>query len=135
MATQVLAPPVPVLKTKLWIGHALSGLVILFLLFDSVIKFVNPAPVADAFAHVGWPSNLAVALGGILLLCTLMYAIPRTSILGALLLTGYLGGAVATHLRVGDPMFSHVLFPIYIGIALWTGLFVRDERVRTLLPR
>src|SRR5579863_9124726 len=115
MATQVLALPTPVLKTKLWVGRALSALAILFLLFDSVIKFVNPAPVADAFAHVGWPSNLAVDLGVILLLCTLLYAIPRTSIFGAVLLTGYLGGAVATHLRVGDPLFSHVLFPIYMG--------------------
>lgn len=134
MATLSVPQPILVSNAKVSTGYALSGLVILFLLFDSAIKFINPPGVADAFAHTGWPSNLAAVLGAILLTCTALYAMPRTSILGAVLLTGYLGGAVATHLRVGDPLFSHVLFPVYLGVMLWAGLFLRDERVRTLLP-
>lgn len=134
MATLSLAPTAPVMKTKPRTGYALSGIAILFLLLDCTIKFINPPQVAQASAHIGWSASLAPDLGVILLCCTLLYAIPRTSILGAVLLTGYLGGAVATHLRVGDPLFSHVLFPVYLGIALWAGLFLRDHRVRTLLP-
>src|SRR5215510_703121 len=105
-------------KTALWIGRIVGALVVLFLVFDSGLKLVRPAPppVADAFAHVGWPLGLAICLATILLSCTILYAIPRTSVLGAILLTGYLGGAVATHLRVGDPLFSHVLFPVYLGV-------------------
>jgi hypothetical protein len=90
--------------------------------------------VLDAFAHLGWPLSNANTLGVLLLACTALYAIPRTSILGAILLTGYLGGAVATHSRVGDPLFSHVLFPTYLGVLLWLGLYLRDERLRPLLP-
>ena len=134
MATLSLAPNVPVSKAKLQAGYALSGLVTLFLLFDSAIKFINPPGVAEASAHIGWSPSLAPDLGLILLLCTVLYAIPRTSILGAVLLTGYLGGAVATHLRVGDPFFTHIMFPFYFGILVWIGLYLRDERVRTLLP-
>ena len=134
MGTLALAPTAPITKAKARSAYALSGLVILFLLFDCSIKFINPPQVAEASAHIGWSASLSPDLGVILLCCTLLYAIPRTSILGAVLLTGYLGGAVATHLRVGDPLFSHVLFPVYMGIALWTGLFLRDERARTLLP-
>jgi DoxX-like family len=133
MATLSIAQPAQVSNVKIRAGYTLSGLVTLFLLFDVAIKFINPPGVADALAHVGWTTSLAVDLGVILLICTSLYAIPRTSILGAVLLTGYLG-AVATHLRVGDPLFSHVLFPVYLGGMLWAGLFLRDERVRTLLP-
>jgi hypothetical protein len=105
-----------------------------FLIFDAVIKFVKPAPVVDAFAHLGWPLSSAVTIGILLLVCTSLYVIPRTSILGAILLTGYLGGAVATHLRVGDPLFSHILFPTYLGVMLWLGLYLREERLRALIP-
>src|SRR5690242_1908872 len=106
-ATQIF----PVSKRQLWSGRIISALVVLFLIFDSIIKFIKPAPVVEAFAHLGLPLSLAVSLGILLLSCTALYVIPRTSILGAILLTGYLGGAVATHWRAGDPLFSHVLFP------------------------
>jgi hypothetical protein len=120
----------------LWIGRVLSGLVVLFLVFDGVMKLVRlvPAPVTEAFAHVGWPVDLAVNLGIIVLVCTALYTVPRTSILGAVLLTGYLGGAVATHMRVGDPLASHVLFPVYLGVLLWLGIYLRDVRLRGLIP-
>ena len=125
---------VPASKKMLWTGRIISAVVVLFLLFDSVIKFINPAPVVEASAHLGLPDSLAVVLGIVLLACTAVYAIPRTSIVGAILLTGYLGGAVATHLRIGDPLFSHVLFPVYMGVLLWGGLFLREDRLRALIP-
>jgi hypothetical protein len=121
-------------KKRVWAGRILTGLVVLFLLPDAIIKFIKPAPVVDAFTHLGWPLSNAVAIGILLLVCTTLYIIPRTAVLGAILLTGYLGGAVATHLRVGDPFFSHVLFPTYLGVLLWLGLYFRDERLRVLLP-
>ena len=121
-------------KRGVWTGRILSGVVVLFLIPDGVIKFIKPAPVVDAFAHLGWPLNQAFTLGVLLLACTVLYVIPRTSVLGAILLTGYLGGAVATHLRVGDPLFSHVLFPTYLGTMLWLGLYLRDDRLRALVP-
>ena len=121
-------------KGRLWAGRIMSGLVVAFLVFDGVLKFFKPAPVAEAFARVGWPLQLANVLGAVLLTCTVLYVIPRTSVLGAMLLTGYLGGAVATHSRVGDPLFSHILFPTYLGILLWGGLYLREERLRGLVP-
>jgi hypothetical protein len=121
-------------KKGIWVGRVLSGLVVLFLVPDGIIKFIKPAPVVDAFAHLGLPLTLANGLGILLLLCTVIYVFPRTSILGAILLTGYLGGAVATHLRAGDPLFSHVLFPTYLGVLLWLGLYLRDSRLRALIP-
>ncbi len=121
-------------RKRVWIGRVLSGLVVLFLIPDGIIKFIKPAPVVDAFEHLGWPLSLANVLGIVLLLCTAVYVLPRTSVLGAILLTGYLGGAVATHLRAGDPLFSHVLFPTYLGVVLWLGLYLRDSRLRALIP-
>jgi hypothetical protein len=121
-------------KKRVWVGRVLSGLLVLFLIPDGIVKFIKPAPVVEAFAHVGWPLSLANVLGTLLLACIALYAIPRTSILGAILLTGYLGGAVATHLRAGDPLFSHILFPTYLGVLLWLGLYLRDDRVRVLIP-
>jgi hypothetical protein len=120
----------------LWAGRIISALVIVFLIFDIVIKFVKPAPAAvlEAFAHLGWSPSLAPVLGTILLVSTALYIIPNTSVLGAILLTGYLGGAVATHLRAGDPIFSHVLFPTYLGVLLWAGLYFRENRLRGLIP-
>ena len=126
----------PVSKKSLWTGRIMSGLVIAFLAVDVVIKFVKPAPapVVETCAHLGLPLSLAPVLGMILLMSTALYVIPNTSVLGAILLTAYLGGAVATHLRVGDPLFSHVLFPTYLGVLLWGGLYVREPRLRALIP-
>jgi hypothetical protein len=126
----------PVSKKGLWAGRIMSGLVIAFLAVDVVIKFVKPAPapVVETCAHLGLPLSLAPVLGMILLMSTALYVIPNTSVLGAILLTAYLGGAVATHLRVGDPLFSHVLFPTYLGVLLWGGLYVREPRLRALIP-
>ncbi len=121
-------------RRSVWVGRVLSGLVVLFLIPDGIIKFIKPAPVVDAFAHLGWPLSLASDLGVVLLLCTAVYVYPRTSVLGAILLTGYLGGAVATHLRAGDPLFSHVLFPTYLGVVLWLGLYLREGRLRSVIP-
>ena len=123
-------------KSSLWAGRIISALVVLFLLFDSVFKLIKPtpAPVVEAFAHLGWPLSLEVNLAVLLLCCNVLYAIPPTSLLGAILLTGYLGGAVATHLRTGDPLFSHVLFPTYLGVLLWLGLYLREDRLRALIP-
>ena len=121
-------------KSALWTGRIMSGLVVAFLLMDSTMKFFKPAPVVDAFVKTQWPLALAVPLGVILLSCVVVYLIPRTSVLGAILLTGYLGGAVATHLRLGDPLFSHVLFPVYMGILAWGGLYFRTPSLRVLIP-
>jgi hypothetical protein len=121
-------------KKGLWAGRILSGLVALFLIPDGIIKFLKPAPVIETSAHLGLPLSLANTLGILVLVCTAIYLFPRTSVLGAILLTGYLGGAVATHLRVGDPLFSHVLFPTYLGLLLWLGLYLRDDRLRALVP-
>jgi len=119
-------------KKMIWTGRILSALGILFLLFDSVIHLMAIAPVADAFKQLGYPVELAVPLGIIELICLVIYGIPRTSMIGAVLLTGYLGGAVATQVRVGAPLFSTVLFPIYVGVLLWGGLYLRDARLRTV---
>jgi len=126
----------PVSKKGLLAGRIMSGLVIAFLTFDVVFKFVKPAPppVVETMAHLGWSLSLAPVLGIVLLICTALYAISNTSVLGAILLTGYLGGAIATHLRVADPLFSHVLFPTYLGVLLWGGLYLREPRLRALIP-
>jgi len=116
-----------------WPGRVLSGIPALFLAFDAAMKLANPAFVAEASVKAGIPAELAVPLGVILAACLALYLIPRTAPLGAVLLTGYLGGAVLTHLRIGDPLISHTLFPIYVGALLWAGLYLRDDRVRRLL--
>jgi hypothetical protein len=106
---------------------------VLFLAFDAAIKLVDVPFVAEASVKLGLPPDLSVGLGILLAACLALYVIPRTAPLGAVLLTGYLGGAVLTHLRVGDPLISHTLFPIYIGALVWAGLYLRDDRVRRLL--
>ena len=121
-------------KKALWAGRTISTVIVLLLVLDGVFKFFKPKPVIDAFAHLGIPIELDFVIGGLLLICTLLYAVPATSILGAILLTGYLGGAVMSHLRAGDPLFTHVLFPTYVGSLLWFGLFLRDPRLRVLIP-
>jgi hypothetical protein len=124
----------PISSTAIWAGRGMSGLVILFLLLDGTMKLIPLDVVLEASAPLGIPDNLARTLGALTLGCTLLYAFPRTAILGAILLTGYLGGAVATHLRVGDPLFTHVLFGVYLGVMVWGGLYLRDDRLRALIP-
>lgn len=121
-------------KATLWGGRILSALPALFLLMDSVGKILRPAPVVEGTVKLGYPESIILPLGIVLLACTALYLIPRTSVLGAILLTGFLGGAVATHARVGDPLFSHILFPVYFGVMLWGGLYLRDPRLRELIP-
>jgi hypothetical protein len=116
-----------------WIGAALSGVACLFLLFDGAVKLANLAPVLDANARLGYPSGIVPGVGILLIACTVLYAIPRTAVLGAVLLTGYLGGAVASHVRIGDPLFP-VLFPVFFGALVWAGLLLRDEKLRSILP-
>ena len=119
---------------KIWTARILSGIAVLFLLFDSVIHLMAVPPVVEAFNQLGYPVNLAVPLAIIELLCLVLYLIPQTSVLGAVLLTGYLGGAVAANVRIGTPLFSNALFPVYVGIMFWGGLFLRDFRLRELFP-
>ncbi len=131
---QSAAQTAPASKTKLWAGRIITALPVVFLLFDSVIHMMRIVPVVDSFNQLGYPVSLALGMGIIELVCVIIYVIPSTSILGAILLTGYLGGAVATQMRVGAPLFSTALFPVYVGVLVWGGLYVCDERLRTLLP-
>jgi hypothetical protein len=117
------------------VGWALSGIVIAFMLMDATMKLLALPVVLETSAPLGFAGvTMARALGTVLLVCTVLYLAPRTAVLGAILLTGYLGGAVATHVRVGSPLFTHVLFGVYLGVLLWGGLYLRDARLRTLIP-
>jgi DoxX-like family len=118
------------------VGYGLSGLVILFMLFDGGIKLVPLKIVIESTAQLGYPASASLARGlGLLgLVCTALYAFPRTSVLGVILLTGYLEGTVATHLRAGSPIFSHMLFGVYLGVMLWSGIYLRDDRLRARIP-
>jgi hypothetical protein len=117
-----------------WTGWGMTGLMILFLLFDGLSKLALERHVVEATTKIGYPLDTIRPLGIICLVCTILYAIPRTSIFGAILLTGYLGGAIASKVRIEDPLFSSVLFGVYFGIFVWGGLYLRDERVRSLIP-
>src|SRR5262249_35664506 len=123
-------------RWPVWTGRAVSGLVILFLVMDAGMKIAALPVVTESAVLIGWTGDAGFwrAVGVLLLAIGALYDLPRTAVLGAILLTGYLGGAVATHLRMGDPLFSHTLFGVYLGIALWGGLWLRDARVRNLLP-
>jgi hypothetical protein len=121
-------------RKSLWVGRILSGFAVLFMVSDGVIKLFQITAVKETFTQLGYPTDLAVGIGILGLICVAIYLIPRTSVLGAILLTGYLGGAVATHVRVGSPLFSHRLFPIYIGLFIWGGLYLRDRGLRNLIP-
>jgi hypothetical protein len=125
----------PTTSLSRWAGRVLTAIPVLFLAFDVAIKFAAPPAVAEASARLGLPPDLAPRIGLILAACLALHVVPRTAVLGAVLLTGYLGGAVFVHMRVGDPLISHVLFPIYVGALLWGGLYLRDPRVRGLLAR
>lgn len=118
----------PALRTTSWSGRALSALVVLFMVFDGVIHVVQPAPVVEAFVQLGFPLRVSLGLGIVELACTALYAIPRTSALGAVLLTGYFGGAIATQLRVEAGWFP-TIFPLMLGALLWGGLALRDPRI------
>jgi hypothetical protein len=117
----------------LWTGRVLTALPVLFLVFDGAMKLVQPEPVVKATVGLGYPQSVLTGLGIVLLTCTLLYLLPRTAVLGAILLTGYLGGAVASHVRVGEGWFP-TFFPAIFGALLWGGLYLRDSRLRQLLP-
>jgi hypothetical protein len=119
--------------SRVTVGRGITGLAVLFLLFDTVIKFTNVPAVAESMNQLGYPVSYAVGIGVLEVICLAVYLIPRTSVIGVILLTGYLGGAIASHVRVGNPLFSHVLFPIYIAALLWGGLYLRDARVRSII--
>jgi uncharacterized membrane protein YphA (DoxX/SURF4 family) len=123
-------------RTALWTGRVLSGIAVLFLVFDGATKLVPIQPVTDSLRELGYPAGDSFArfLGVLTLLCTALYAWPRTAVLGAVLLTGIMGGAIASHLRLGDPLFSHTLFGVYLGLFFWVGLWLRDELVRRVMP-
>ena len=120
-------------KGQLWAGRIISGLPALFLLVDGAMKLVKPAPVVEATVRLGYPESTIVPIGVVLIICTLIYLIPKTSVLGAILLTAYLGGAVATHVRAGEPLFS-IIFAIVFGVMLWLGLYLRSPTLRLLVP-
>lgn len=117
-------------KKLVWIGYVLSTLPVLGLLMSAAMKFAQPPDAVEGFGKLGWDIKLAVGLGILELVCTVIYAIPRTAVLGAILLTGYLGGAIATHVRIGDDFTP----PLIMGLMLWGGLYLRDARLRALLP-
>lgn len=117
-------------KTMLWTGYIMTALPVLGLLFSGIVKLVKPEGIVTEFTRLGWPDHLALPLGIVELASAILYVIPRTSVLGAILLTGYLGGATATHLRIGDPFIP----PIIMGMLIWGALWFRDARIRTLIP-
>ena len=123
-------------KSRLLTGRILSTLTVLFLIMDIAFKFIRPIPpqVLQSMAKLGFEPSLLTTIGILLLVCTVLYVIPRTSVLGAVLLTGYLGGAVSVHLRVGNPLFGYVLFPVYLGVLMWAGLCLREPRLLALVP-
>ena len=123
----------PTSKGNLWAGYTLTALSALFLLADGVGKLFKPALVVEATTKLGYPESTIIPIGLVLVICTFLYLLPVTSVIGAILLTGYLGGAVATHARVGEGVFP-IVFPVIIGSLVWGGLFLRDKRLRTLLP-
>ena len=131
---EIASQGAPVSKKQLWAGRIVTVLPVLFLLMDGVMKLLKPPIAVGATVELGYAASVIVPLGILLTTCTVLYAIPRTSVLGAILLTGYLGGAVATQVRVGNPVFTHILFPVCLGVLIWLGLYLRDERLRSLVP-
>jgi hypothetical protein len=117
-----------------WTGRAISGLVVAFLLFDATIKLLDLEVVRRSFVDLGYPANAGLAIGVIVLACAVLYAVPNTAVLGAVLITGLCGGAIASHLRIGSPLFTHVLFGLYVGVLAWAGLWLRSDSLRSFLP-
>jgi hypothetical protein len=128
------ASPGAVASKRLWAGRVLSALAVMFLMFDSVIKLLKLPPAVEGTVQLGYPEHVIVGIGLVELVCLALYVIPSTSVLGAILFTGYLGGAIATHVRIGSPLFTHTLFPIYVAALIWGGLFLREKRLNTLIP-
>ena len=127
------SPSMRISNRSLWAGRILSGIAVLFLVFDTVIKLVSAKAAVTGTVQLGYTADQLPILGAIEVVCLVLYLVPRTAPLGALLWTGYLGGAVATHVRLHNPLFSHILFPIYVALLLWGGLYLRDARVRAVL--
>lgn len=130
MPTVVEIPAAPKSKKMLWAGRVVSALPALLLLFSGGMKLVKPEAVVKGMADLGYPERLALPLGILEIGCTIVYLFPRTAVLGAILLTGYLGGAVATHMRIGEPFWA----PALVGVLVWLGLYLRDARLRALIP-
>lgn len=133
--------PVPIMtsndqlsKSRLWSARIMGGIVILFMLMDSIFKFIQPEEVVQGTLELGYAEHHIAIIGALGLISILLYAFPRTSILGAVLLTGYWGGAIATHLRLDNPLFSHILFPVFLAILAWGALWLRNEQLRNLFP-
>ncbi|HEV2673103.1 MAG TPA: DoxX family protein [Aliidongia sp.] len=129
-----VAQPAGTSNAMRWIGRILTGLVVLFMGFDSIIKIIKIDPVVQSLAALGFPDSVARGIGALEVVITLLYLFPRTAVLGAVLLTGVMGGGIASHLRVGDPVFSHLLFGVYLGVLAWGGLWLRDPALRALMP-
>ena len=129
--TSSAASAVPISKGMIWTGRVLSALPVALMAFSAVLKFLKPVPVMQSFAHFGYPESEIFILGVLELLSCIVYVIPRTAVLGAILMTGYLGGATATNVRVGDPSY---IMTVTLGVLVWAGLFLRDARVRALIP-
>lgn len=121
-------------KSRLWLARIMSWLVILFMLFDSIFKLIKPAPVVEGTLELGYSEHHIIVIGMLGLISTILYALPRTSVLGAVFLTGYFGGVIATQIRVDAPLFTHILFAVYLAVFAWGGLWLRDDRVRNLIP-
>ena len=136
MSSEVVNPGSKTVTPKLmaWSGWTLSGLFVAFMLFDVTIKLIQIPAVAQTMAALGWPGSLGLPIGVIELVALVLYVYPRTAVLGAILMTGVMGGAIASHLRLGNPLFSHVLFGVYLGLFAWGGLWLRDPRLRAVMP-
>jgi hypothetical protein len=128
------SPDAQISRTRLWTGRGLSGFIVLFLAWDCAIKLLEVSMATQGTVELGYPASSMVGLGVVELLCLVAYVIPRTSVLGAVLLTGYLGGAIASHVRLENPLFTHVLFPVYVAAFIWGGLYLRDRGLRAFLP-
>ena len=133
LATDSAVSPRSSSTAAVWIGRILTGIAVLFLTFDTFIKFSGAKEAVEGTTQLGWQPHHLPILGAIELVCLVLYLIPRTAPLGALLWTGYLGGAIATHLRIDNPLFTHILFPTYVAALIWGGLYLRDARVRAVL--
>jgi len=118
----------------IWVGRILSALAILFLSFDTIVKVLRLPVAIEGTTQLGYPEGTVFVIGIIQLVCLVLYVIPQTSVFGAILFTGYLGGAIATHLRIGSPLFTHILFPIYVALLIWGGLYAREPRLRAMVP-
>ncbi|HEX8038070.1 MAG TPA: DoxX family protein, partial [Chryseosolibacter sp.] len=122
-------------RGRLWASRIMSGLVILFMLVDSIFKFIQPAEVVQATTGLGYAAHHIATIGALGFVSIVLYLIPRTAVLGVIVLTGYFGGAIATHFRLDNPLFSHTLFPVYLAVLAWGGLWLRDQRVRRMFSR